>query len=61
VANALTKSLRSSNPHNVVRAVFDALRRLESAEQYATRTGKDIEAVRANYTVQSTAPAAGPA
>jgi small subunit ribosomal protein S5 len=61
VANVLTKSLRSSNPHNVVRAVFDALRRLESAEQYATRTGKGVEEVYANYTVQSAAAAAGPA
>lgn len=61
VHNVLTKSLRSSNPHNVVRATFNALERLESAEQYATRTGKDVESVYANYTVQPAATAVGPA
>jgi len=49
VHNLLTKSLRSSNPHNVVKAVMDALGRLESPEQYAIRTGQDIEYVLANY------------
>ncbi len=52
VHNVLTKSLRSSNPHNVVRATFNALRRLESAEQYATRLGQDVERVYANYQVK---------
>jgi small subunit ribosomal protein S5 len=51
ITDVLTKSLRSSNPHNVVRATMDALRSLESAEQYAVRTGQDVEAVRSNYTV----------
>lgn len=51
VTDALTKSLRSSNPHNVVRAVFAGLDSLESAEQYAVRTGQDPDRVRANYTV----------
>jgi small subunit ribosomal protein S5 len=55
VHNVLTKSLRSTNPHNVVRATFDALEKLESAEQYATRLGKDIDAVYANYTVRPAA------
>ena len=61
IHNVLTKSLRSSNPHNVVRATFNALDLLESAEQFAARTGKDIESVYANYTVQAAAPAVGPA
>ena len=52
VADVLTKSLGSSNPHNMVRATFDALDRLESAEQYAIRTGKDLDEVKANYTVR---------
>lgn len=52
VHNVLTKSLRSSNIHNVVHATFDALHNLESAEQYATRTGQDLEKVMANYTVK---------
>lgn len=59
VRNILTKSLRSTNPHNVIRATFDALDQLESAEQYAVRTGKDLDAVYANYTVRP-APIAGP-
>lgn len=53
VHNVLTKSLRSPNPHNVVRATFDALNRLESAEQYAHRTGQDVDRVYANYTVKA--------
>ncbi len=60
VQNILTKSLRSTNPHNVVRATFAALDLLESAEQYAQRTGKPIDEVYANYTVRP-APVAGPA
>jgi small subunit ribosomal protein S5 len=52
VTDVLTKSLRSSNPHNVVRATFDALRRLESVEQYANRIGQDVEHVMGNYTVK---------
>ena len=53
VRNLLTKSLRSSNLHNVVRATFDALDNLESAEQYAARTGQDVERVYSNYTVKA--------
>ena len=52
IKDVLTKSLGSSNPHNLVRATFDALEQLESAEQYAARTGKDYEDVIANYTVR---------
>ncbi len=49
VRNVLTKSLRSSNPHNVVRATMHALTSLESPEQYAVRTGQDVDRIRANY------------
>ena len=49
--NVLTKCLGSSNPYNVVRATFDALQRLESPEQYAVRTGKEVTDVMTNYTV----------
>ena len=52
VQDVLTKSLGTTNPHNVIRATFDALGQLESAEQYAQRTGKDYEDVVANYTVR---------
>jgi small subunit ribosomal protein S5 len=57
ITDVLTKSLRSSNPHNVVRATMDAFGSLESAEQYATRTGQDLEQVRSNYTVSHDAAA----
>lgn len=49
--NVLTKSQRSGNPHNVVKATMDALQRLESPEQYAHRVGRDTESVMSNYTV----------
>lgn len=43
VQNVLTKSLGSSNPHNVVKATLDGLRRLQSREAYAARLGKSVE------------------
>jgi small subunit ribosomal protein S5 len=52
VHNVLTKSLRSSNVHNVVHATMDALNQLESAEDYATRTNQDVEKIHANYTIR---------
>jgi small subunit ribosomal protein S5 len=51
IHNVLTKSLRSSNPHNVVKAVFNAFDRIESPAQYALRLGKDLDEVLADYTV----------
>jgi small subunit ribosomal protein S5 len=57
VKNALTKSMRSSNPHNVVRATFDALEQLESAEQFAARLGKLPEDVYPHYHVRPSAHA----
>lgn len=49
--NVLTKSLRSNNPFNVVRATLEALLQLEAPEQYAVRLGKSLEEVLSNYTV----------
>ena len=49
--NVLTKCLGTSNPHNAVRATFDALQRLETPEQYAVRTGQELADVLSNYTV----------
>ena len=51
VHNLLTKSLGSNNPHNVIRAVLEALKQLESPEQYSLRTGQDLQEVLADYTV----------
>jgi len=53
VRNLLTKSLRSSNPHNVVRAAFEALDELESVEQVAARLGKLPEELYPYYMVRS--------
>jgi len=55
VQDILTKCIGSSNPHNVVRATFEGLAALESAEQYANRTGQNLETVYANYTGHLTA------
>jgi len=37
IRNILSKSLGSSNPHNVVHATIEALRRLQSAEEIAAK------------------------
>jgi len=51
VQDVLTKCLGTTNPHNVVRATFEGLRSMESAENYAQRVGGDLERVYSNYTV----------
>lgn len=43
IHNVLTKSLGSANPHNVVRAAFDALGRLKDPADVARLRGKDVE------------------
>lgn len=49
IQNVLTKSLGSSNAHNVLRATVAALKSLESPEQVAARRGIPVEDVVANY------------
>src|SRR3954469_6478406 len=39
IQNILTKSLGTANPHNVVKATFDALQQLRSEAQYNTLRG----------------------
>jgi small subunit ribosomal protein S5 len=39
IQNILTKSLGTANPHNVVKATFDALQKLRSEAQYKTLRG----------------------
>ncbi|MFO7605628.1 MAG: 30S ribosomal protein S5 [Desulfurivibrionaceae bacterium] len=45
VNNILTKCLGSHNPHNLVKATIDGLRRLKSAEQIAARRDKTVEEI----------------
>jgi len=45
VHDVLTKSLGSSNPHNVVKATIRALAQLEDAASVAARRGVTIEKV----------------
>ena len=40
VQNVLTKSIGTTNPHNVIKATFDALKQLKTREGVATMRGK---------------------
>jgi small subunit ribosomal protein S5 len=50
-SNVLTKVIGSNNPHNVVKATLNALKELESPEQYAIRVGKTLDEVMSNYNI----------
>lgn len=45
VQNVLTKSIGSNNPHNMVKAAFEGLRNMRSAEQVAALRGKAVEEI----------------
>ena len=45
VNNILTKCLGSHNPHNLVKATIDGLRRLRTAEQVAALRNKTVEEI----------------
>ncbi|HND28487.1 MAG TPA: 30S ribosomal protein S5 [Myxococcota bacterium] len=55
--NILTKSLGTSNPHNVMRATFAALNQMESPEQVAARRGIPVDQVVAGYKHAQARPA----
>lgn len=46
VKNVLTKSLRGNNPHNVVKATFQALKGLRSVEEVAKVRGVEAKGLR---------------
>ena len=43
VQNVLTKSIGTTNPHNVIKATFDALKKLKNREAVAALRGKAVE------------------
>ena len=43
VQNVLTKSIGTANPHNVVKATFDALKKLRDRQEVAAMRGKAAE------------------
>ncbi len=43
VQNVLTKSLGTANPHNVIKATFDALTQLRDKDEVAIMRGKAVE------------------
>ncbi len=45
ITDILTKSIGSSNPHNVIHATVTALKQLRSAQQVARLRGKSIEEI----------------
>jgi small subunit ribosomal protein S5 len=46
VNNVITKCIGSNNPHNMMRATFDAIAQLRSIEEVARRRGKTVEEIR---------------
>jgi small subunit ribosomal protein S5 len=43
IQNVLTKSIGTTNPHNVIKATFDALKQLKSREGVAAMRGKTVQ------------------
>ncbi len=43
IQNVLTKSIGTTNPHNVIKATFDALKKLRDRQEVASMRGKPVE------------------
>jgi small subunit ribosomal protein S5 len=43
VQNVLTKSIGTNNPHNVIKATFEALKKLKNREDVAALRGKSVQ------------------
>jgi small subunit ribosomal protein S5 len=43
IQNVLTKSIGTTNPHNVIKATFDALKKLRDRNEVAATRGKAVE------------------
>ena len=43
IQNVLTKSIGTTNPHNVIKATFDALKKLKNREDVAALRGKTVQ------------------
>src|SRR6185436_5797649 len=43
IQNVLTKSIGTANPHNVIKATFDALKKLRDKKAVAALRGKSVE------------------
>ncbi|WP_297454998.1 30S ribosomal protein S5 [Persephonella sp.] len=57
VTDILTKIIsRTTNPNNIVRAVFDALLKVQSPEDVAKVRGVDEEKIRKNYKIYASSP-----
>jgi len=52
----VAKSLGSRNPHNMVKAAFDALRHCASPRSVATRRGKKVSEIFGRRDAPGTAP-----
>lgn len=53
VKNVLTKSVRGSNPHNVVKATFAALKNLRTVEEIANARGVNAKGLRSKAKVKA--------
>jgi small subunit ribosomal protein S5 len=43
IQNVLTKSIGTTNPHNVIKATFEALKQLRDRQEVASMRGKTVE------------------